>query len=153
MGMHSASVQHALFFVYTLLLTSTPKVNPSSVAVYDTASTEVDTYWEPHSTEEDIYSQMSQYKYQEILPSCVTMSSQLGAGQFGEVYKGELQIPYGCVNVAVKLVKNGAPQEERVKLLQEAAIMGQFRHKHIACLVGMVTVGELVSYNCATVYE
>ena len=52
------------------------------------------------------------------------------------------------MNVAVKLVKNGAPQEERVKLLQEAAIMGQFRHKHIACLVGMVTVGELVSYNC-----
>ena len=119
--------------------------------MYDTASTEVDTYWEPHSTKEDIYSQMSQHKYQEIQPSCVAMSSQLGAGQFGEVYKGELQIPYGCVNVAVKLVKNGAPQEERVKLLQEAAIMGQFRHKHIACLVGMVTVGELVSYNCATI--
>ena len=112
--------------------------------LYENISTEVDTYWEPHSTEEDIYSQMSQYKYQEILPSCVTMSSQLGAGQFGEVYKGELQTPHGPVDVAVKLVKKGAPQEERVKLLQEAAILGQFRHKHIVRLVGVVIRGKQV---------
>ena len=108
------------------------------------ASTEVDTYWEPHSTEDDIYSQMSQYKYQEILPSSVTMSSQLGAGQFGEVYKGELQTPYGPVDAAVKLVKKGAPQEERVKLLQEAAILGQFKHRHIVRLIGVVTLGKQV---------
>ena len=135
------------------LFTSSLKVNPSSVALYETVhiSTEVDTYWEPHSTEDDIYSQMSQHMYKEILPSGVTMSSQLGAGQFGEVYKGELQTLHGQVDVAVKLVKKGAPQEERVKLLQEAAILGQFRHRHIVRLVGVVTVSEPVGFQLVVI--
>ena len=136
-------------FLYVVLFTSSLKVNP--VALYEIISTEVDTYWEPHSTEDDIYSEMSQHKYQEIQPSGVTMSSQLGAGQFGEVYKGELQTPYGPVDVAVKLVKNGAPQEERVKLLQEAAILGQFRHQHIVHLVGVVTVSEPVGLQLVVI--
>ena len=50
----------------------------------------------------------------------------------------------------MKLVKKGAPQEERVKLLHEAGILGQFKHKNIIDLVGVVTVGEPVglSHNC-----
>ena len=32
-----------------------------------------------------------------------------------------------------------------MKLLQEAAILGQFRHEHIVHLVGVVTVDEPVS--------
>ena len=132
-------------FLYTIIMTSQQLPYHEGIeSLYEMASTEVDTYWEPHSTEEDIYSQMSQHKYWEILRFSVTMSSQLGAGQFGEVYKGELQTPYGPVDVAAKLVKKGAPQEERVKLLQEAAIMGQFRHKFIVGLLGVVTLGEEV---------
>ena len=108
------------------------------------ASTEVDTYWEPDSTENGIYSQMSQHKYQEIPPSSMATTLRLGSGEFGEVYRAELQTLHGSVDVALKVVKNGAPQEERVKLLQEAAILGQFRHKHIVRLVGVVTLGEQV---------
>ena len=149
----SFTFQRPMFVSYCVVLfTSSLKVNPSSAALYEIISTEVDTYWEPHSTEEDIYSQMSQYKYQEILPSCVTMSSQLGTGQFGEVYKGELlQTSHGPVDVTAKLVKKGAPQEERVKLLQEAAILGQFRHKHIVRLVGVVTVSEPVGFQLVVI--
>ena len=56
-----------------------------------------------------------------------------------------MQTP-GAQDVAVKLVKKGAPREGRVKPLQEAAILGQFKHKHIVSLLEVVmhmhTVGE-----------
>ena len=73
------------------------------------------------------------------------MLTKLGEGQFGEVYKAVLKSPTGTSqDVAVKLVKKGAPQEETLKLLQEAAILGQFRYEHIVHLVGVVTVGKPV---------
>ena len=103
-------------------------------------------YWKPGLEEEDIYSQMYHWKFREIPRSLVTLSNQLGEGHFGEVYQAEWEIPnHGPIEVAVKLVKNGAPQEERVKLLQEAAILGQFRHRHVVSLLGVVTLGEPVS--------
>ena len=47
-----------------------------------------------------------------------------------KVYKAELKAPNGAsLDVAVKLVKKGAPAEETTKLLQEAANLGQFKHK------------------------
>ena len=89
---------------------------------------------------------MSHRKYHEIPRDKVKMLTKLGEGQFGEVYKAVLKSPTGTSQeVAVKLVKKGAPQEERLKLLQEAAILGQFKHNHIVHLVGVVTVDEPVS--------
>ena len=111
-----------------------------------TACTEEGTYWSPSSKEEEIYAQMSRRKYQEIPRDKVKMLTKLGEGEFGEVYKAVLKTPTGTSqNVAVKVVKKGAPQEERLKLLQEAAILGQFRHNHILHLVGVVTTDEPVS--------
>ena len=110
------------------------------------ACTEEDTYWSPSSKEEEIYAQMSRRKYQEIPRDKVKMLTKLGEGEFGEVYKAVLKTPTGASQeVAVKVVKKGAPQEERLKLLQEAAILGQFRHNHILHLVGVVTTDEPVS--------
>ena len=37
------------------------------------------------------------------------------------------------------------PEEEKVRFLQEAAIMGQFSHPNVVKLYGVVTVGEPVS--------
>ena len=37
-------------------------------------------------------------------------------------------------------------EEEKIKFLQEAAIMGQFRHPNVVKLMGVVTVGEPVSF-------
>ena len=117
--------------------------------IYETAScTDEDIYWSPSSKEEEIYAQMSRRKYQEIPRDKVKMLTKLGEGEFGEVYKAVLKTPTGTSqDVAVKVVKKGAPQEERLKLLQEAAILGQFRHIHVVSLFGVVTLGEPVSYK------
>ena len=53
--------------------------------------------------------------------------------------------PGGAVEVAIKTLKAEASEEERVKFLQEAAIMGQFHHPNIVKLHGVVTVGNPVS--------
>ena len=52
----------------------------------------------------------------------------------------------GAMDVAVKQLQPGASEEEKVKFLQEAAINGQFRHPNVVKLMGVVTVGESVSY-------
>ena len=51
----------------------------------------------------------------------------------------------GPVDVAIKTLKGESPEEELIKFLQEAAIMGQFHHPNIVKLHGVVTVGEPVS--------
>ena len=47
--------------------------------------------------------------------------------------------------IAVKKLLDNASSVERVKLLQEAAIMGQFSHPNVIKLYGLVTVAEPVS--------
>ena len=51
----------------------------------------------------------------------------------------------GEVEVAVKTLKEGSGEEDRVKFLQEAAIMGQFKHHNVVTMYGVVTEGEPVS--------
>ena len=46
----------------------------------------------------------------------------------------------------MKELKSGTEEGDRVKFLQEAAIMGQFRHPNVVTLHGMVTIGEPVSH-------
>ena len=69
------------------------------------------------------------------------ISNELGSGEFGTVYEGMwLSKP-----IAIKTLKNSSVEQDKVKFLQEAAIMGQFHHPNIVKLHGMVTVGEPVS--------
>ena len=49
--------------------------------------------------------------------------------------------------VAVKTLKEGAGEEAKVKFLQEAAIMGQFKHHNVVEVYGVVVQGEPV-YFC-----
>ncbi len=51
------------------------------------------------------------------------------------------------MSVAVKTLKEGTSEEDKVKFLKEAAIMGQFLHPNVVKLHGVVTVGEPVSDN------
>ena len=53
--------------------------------------------------------------------------------------------PMDCVEVAVKVSKDNLEPGERVKLLQEAAVMGQFLHPLMVHLFGVVTLGQPVS--------
>ena len=73
------------------------------------------------------------------------MQHVVGSGNFGKVSKGEWECGEGPVEVAVKTLKNGSSEEEAVRFLQEAAIMGQFRHPNIVQLLGVVTLAEQVS--------
>ncbi len=57
------------------------------------------------------------------------------------VYKGVMT--RGKMEVAVKTLKN---KEDRVKFLQEAAIMGQFTHPNVVKMYGVITDGEPVSH-------
>ena len=77
----------------------------------------------------------------QMRPNSFRITGELGSGQFGTVAKGKWQ----SKNVAIKTLKDDASEEEKVKFLQEAAIMGQFHHPNIIKLYGVVTVREPVS--------
>ena len=61
------------------------------------------------------------------------------------MYKGVWVSPNGEVEVAVKTLNERSGEEDRVKFLQEAAIMGQFKHPNVVEMYGVVTQGEPVS--------
>ena len=69
----------------------------------------------------------------------------LGSGEFGVVFKGTWETPYGPQEVAIKMLKKGSTDKQKATFLQEAAVMAQFRHPHIVRLLGAVTVDEPVS--------
>ena len=55
------------------------------------------------------------------------------------------------MEVAVKTMQNDACEEDRIKFLQEAAIMGQFNNPYVVKLYGVITSSCPVSQIC-TVY-
>ena len=65
--------------------------------------------------------------------------------------KGTWNGSKGTLQVAVKSLNKNASQNDKVRLLQEAAIMGQFKHPNITHLHGIVTQGEPVSPNKLTI--
>ena len=84
------------------------------------------------------------------LPSCTLRAeTALGSGEFGVVFKGTWETPYGPQEVAIKMLKKGSTDKSKATFLQEAAIMAQFRHPHIVRLLGAVTVDEPVSDTSA----
>ena len=82
-----------------------------------------------------------------ILDYLYRVQHVLGTGNYGEVKKGVWQCEEGPVEVAVKTLKRGSSEEDTVRFLQEAAIMGQFTHPNIVQLLGVVTLGERVSHD------
>uniref|UniRef100_A0A8C7WM38 receptor protein-tyrosine kinase n=1 Tax=Oryzias sinensis TaxID=183150 RepID=A0A8C7WM38_9TELE len=70
----------------------------------------------------------------------VTKQKVIGAGEFGEVYKGILKAPGKKeFAVAIKTLKSGYSEKQRQDFLSEASIMGQFSHQNIIRLEGVVT--------------
>ena len=52
------------------------------------------------------------------------------------------------LEVALKTLKEGSSEVDKVKFLQEAAIMAQFRHPNIVTLHGVISDKEPVSGLC-----
>ena len=77
---------------------------------------------------------------------CVTsrVVSHLGSGQFGSVDQGVWRRPNdSAVDVALKTLNEGASEQDKVRVLQEGAIMAQFKHPNVISLHGVVS-GEPV---------
>ncbi len=79
-----------------------------------------------------------------MLTFVCSLGASLGSGQFGAVCRGVWRRGQEEVAVAVKTLKEGASEEDRVKFLQEAAIMGQFKHTNIVTMYGVIKEGEMV---------
>ena len=78
------------------------------------------------------------------------ITSHLGSGQYASVDKGVWKSPSGTtLEVAVKTLSNNAYafEPDRVKFLQEAAIMCQFKHPNVVRINGVVMDKEAVSRN------
>ena len=75
------------------------------------------------------------------------ITENLGSGQFGQVARGLWQSPIGVIPVAIKTLKESRKggNEDQVRFLQEAAINGQFQHRNVVKLYGVVTLGRPVS--------
>ena len=80
-----------------------------------------------------------------ILDVC-RITGVLGEGQFGSVSKGIWREETGYIlEVAIKSLKPNSEERDKVKFLQEAAIMAQFRHPNVVTLYGVVSSRGTVS--------
>ena len=73
-------------------------------------------------------------------------------GQFGTVNRGVWQSPSARMEVAIKTLKSSAEESDRVKFLQEGAIMGQFKHPNVVRLHGIVREKQTVSFTTHTAH-
>jgi hypothetical protein len=106
---------------------------------------EVDSIYEaPASSENGLYAQYEKIKISTIPRNTIEATECLGSGQFGTVNKGVWQSPSSTLEVAIKTLKSSAKEEDKVKFLQEGAIMGQFRHPNVVKLHGIVREQQTV---------
>ncbi|CAK1544260.1 unnamed protein product [Leptosia nina] len=82
----------------------------------------------------------------EIARERVVINRKLGMGAFGTVYGGHalLAEDRGWTAVAVKTLKAGASNDEKVDFLSEAEVMKRFDHKNIVRLLAVITKTEPV---------
>jgi serine/threonine protein kinase len=80
-------------------------------------------------------------------------TGHLGSGEFGTVNRGVWLDGARSVDVAIKKLKDDCCEEEAVRFLQEAAIMGQFRHPNIVQLLGVVTIVKPVGVSYCSLHS
>ena len=73
--------------------------------------------------------------------------NKIGEGAFSTVSKGLWTDGSSVYEVAVKELIKQSTKEDKIKMLQEAAILGQFRHPNVIKLFGVVKHGSAVSVN------
>ncbi|XP_028645967.1 ephrin type-A receptor 10 isoform X2 [Grammomys surdaster] len=79
----------------------------------------------------------------ELDVKSVTLEKSLGAGRFGDLCCGCLQLPgRQGLPVAVHTLRDGCSDSQRLSFLAEALTLGQFDHSHIVRLEGVVTRGN-----------
>ena len=77
-----------------------------------------------------------------------SIGKTLGSGYFGNVCKGEMTTNPNTddtIVVAIKTLNDRATEKDKIKFLQEAAIMAQFNHTNVLKLHGVVVTKTTVS--------
>ncbi|CAG5136534.1 unnamed protein product, partial [Candidula unifasciata] len=98
----------------------------------------VRTYVDPHTYEDP--NQAVREFTREIDACHIIIESVIGGGEFGDVCKGKLRMPGRLeMTVAIKTLKPGATEKNRLDFLTEASIMGQFDDPNVIFLEGVVT--------------
>nr|XP_046239420.1 ephrin type-A receptor 2a [Scatophagus argus] len=96
------------------------------------------TYVDPHMYEDPNIA--IQKFVTEIDHNSISKQKVIGVGEFGEVFRGVMKTSgRGEVAVAIKTLKPGYSEKQRLDFLSEASIMGQFSHPNIIRLEGVVT--------------
>ena len=72
------------------------------------------------------------------------ISDKLGSGEFGDVASGYWKSADYSLEVALKTLSGKQSLDGRKRLLQEAAIMSQFKHPNVVKLYGVVCDDEKV---------
>ena len=75
------------------------------------------------------------------------LTKVLGQGEFGLVHRGTWHIPGQVVDVAVKTIKGNSSEEEKIKFMQEASLMGQFVCPNIVRIHGICLDNSDVSID------
>ena len=81
----------------------------------------------------------------------IRVSDHLGSGHFASVNRGKWRSSDGTQDVALKTLHRDAGEANRVKCLQEAAIMAQFHHPNNVHLHGIV-IGQDNTVSKTSVY-
>ena len=81
----------------------------------------------------------------QIVALSYSLSHEIGKGEFGTVWEGEWSTDRDTRRVAIKTLNPNLSEKDRIRFLQEAVIIGQFRHPNIVRLLGVVKDGEPVS--------
>ena len=79
-----------------------------------------------------------------VITDTIRIKRRLGSGQFGFVEQGVWRNGTRDIPIALKRLKEGATETDKVKFLQEAAIMAQFTHPNVVSLYGVVSKTESV---------
>jgi len=76
-----------------------------------------------------------------------SLGELIGFGQFGDVFQGILNAGGEDIEVAIKTLKKGSNDMDKIKFLQEATILGQFKHPNVVTTYGMVSEQDKVRNN------
>uniref|UniRef100_A0A4W3HG77 receptor protein-tyrosine kinase n=1 Tax=Callorhinchus milii TaxID=7868 RepID=A0A4W3HG77_CALMI len=130
-----------VFVLYIRRRKRNPRARQGPEDIYFTKSADqlkpLKTYVDPH-TYEDPNQAVLKFA-DEIHPSAVSKQKVIGAGEFGEVVKGVLKKGRKEISVAIKTLKAGYTESQRIDFLSEASIMGQFSHHNVIHLEGVIT--------------
>ena len=78
---------------------------------------------------------------------------ELGSGEFGVVRRGVWSVGGEEREVAVKSLADGSTEKKCIQFLQEAAIMGQFKHPNVITLHGVLLNHDPVRQRVTCLYE